>query len=293
MYSQLAPSALTELTQFEEETELDDAVYDDQEASNSTRRQQGSVGAESGSALSALNAGPFQATVDAEVPAAAAAASQITEAAGHLTSEQLEDGILASSTLPDSLATLATAASAVTAADAAGPKIDNATGPPGLQTEALPGTAAEQDSANLIRQPEEQGHKAQAAFCPARVVKKKYVLPPKVDHRWGPVKLCEKWVFRMRGYRNANKPEDDGALEEEEGKEQAQLNQQEGRATGVYCQKQKSNRERCQQSLIKKTQRTVPCIKAGLICSRPVCSYNKCILPSATLAVSQCHRLSL
>ncbi len=83
-------------------------------------------------------------------------------------------------------------------------------------------------------QPPGQGHKEQAAVCPAHVVKKKFVLPPKVDLRWGPVQLCEKWYFRLRGYRKAHKPEDEGVLEEEEGKEQAQLNQQEGRATGMY-----------------------------------------------------------
>lgn len=240
MYSQLASSALTELTQLEEETELDDAVYDDQEVPNSRQGQQHLVeaaGAEAGSALNALDAGPFQATVGAEVPAAASAASQITGAAGHLTIEQQEDGILTSSALPASLATLATAATAVTAVDAAGSKTGNATAPPGLQTVLFPGTLAEQDPANLIRQPEEQGHKAQAAFCPARAVTKKYALPPKVDHRWGPLKLCEKWVFRLRGYRKAHKPEDDGTLEEEESKERAQLNQQEGRATGMQCQK--------------------------------------------------------
>lgn len=250
-HAQLAPSALTELTQLEEETELDDSVYDDQISSKAVPQGQQLVvdgaGAEAGSALKALNAGPVQATVDAKAPAAAAAASRITKAAGHLSTEQHTDGILTTSVLSDSLATLATAATATTAVDAADPASANATvaAPSGLQAKVsplLPPTAAAgQNPESLVRQPEGQGHKGQAAFSPAHVVKKKYVLPPRVDHRWGPLRLCEKWVFRLMGYRKAHKPEDDGVAEEEEGKEQAQLNQQEGRATGRCCQKQKSD----------------------------------------------------
>lgn len=260
-YSQLAPSALTEMTQPEEETELDDAIYDDQLSHNLTQGQERAVEAvraEPASALNALNAGPVQATIDAEIPAAAAAASQVIEAAGHLTTEQHEDSILASSLLPDALATLATAAT-----DAAGSGTDHAAASSGLQTEVSPllvGVAAEQDPASLIRQPEGQGRKAQAVFCPARLVEKKYALPPKVDHRWGPLKLCEKWMFRLRGYRKAHKPEDDGAVEEEEGKQQAQLNQQEGRATGTFCQNQKSNRKWYEQTVIGLAKHKTTCI---------------------------------
>lgn len=250
-HTQLASSALTELTQLEEETEFDDAVYDDQISRKAVPQGQQLVvegpGAEAGSALKALNAGPVQATLDAKAPVAAAAASEITKAAGHLPTEQHTDGILTSSVLSGSLATLATAASATTAVDA-GPTPDNATvaAPSGLQPKVAPllspTAAAGQNPESLIRQPEGQGRKAQAALSPAHVVKRKYVLPPKVDHRWGPLRLCEKWVFRLMGYRKAHKPEDDGVAEEEEGKEQAQLNQQEGRATGMYSQKQKSDR---------------------------------------------------
>lgn len=252
-HTQLASSALTELTQLEEETELDDAVYDDQMSSKAVPQGQQPVveggGAEAGSALKALNAGPVQATVDAELPAAAAAASRITKATGHLSSEHHTDGILTTSVLSDSLANSATAATAPTAVGAAGSNTDNATvaAHSGLQAKVSPllshKAAAGQHPAGLFRQPEGQGHKAQAAFSPAHVVRKKYVLPPKVDHRWGPLKLCEKWVFRLMGYRKAHKPEDDGVAEEEEGEQQAQLNQQEGRATGMCCQKQKSDRE--------------------------------------------------
>jgi len=237
-YSQLASSALTELTQLEEETELDDAVYDEQipmqPAPSNLKHVVDESGTESRSALQALNGGPVQATLDAEVPAATVAASQIANAADHLTTGQHMDGGLASSVPPDSLATLGTATTASTAVAAAGTDLHTGSVSAAVYTEVLPldKPAPEQNLGGL--QPSGQGHKEQAAFCPAHVVKKKFVLPPKVDLRWGPVQLCEKWYFRLRGYRKAHKPEDEGVLEEEEGKEQAQLNQQEGRATGMY-----------------------------------------------------------
>ena len=144
------------------------------------------------------------------------------------------DGGLASSVPPDSLATLATVTTASTAVAAAGTDLHTAHVSAAVHTEVLPADKPAPDQNLDGLQPSGQGHKEQAAFCPAHVVKKKFVLPPKVDLRWGPVQLCEKWYFRLRGYRKAHKPEDEGVLEEEEGKEQAQLNQQEGRATGMY-----------------------------------------------------------
>ena len=239
-YSQLASSALTELTQLAEETELDDSVYDEQipmqAAPSNSNLVVDESGTESRSALQALNAGPVQATVDAEVPAATVAASQIASAADHLTTGQHMDGGLASSVPPDSLATLATATTASTAVAAAGTDLHTGNVSAAVHTEVLLSDkpTPEQNLDGLNMQPLGQGHKEQAAFCPAHVVKKKFVLPPKVDLRWGPVQLCEKWYFRLRGYRKAHKPEDEGVLEEEEGKEQAQLNQQEGRATGMH-----------------------------------------------------------
>ncbi|DBA75192.1 TPA: hypothetical protein ACH3X1_010497 [Trebouxia sp. C0004] len=237
-YSQLASSALTELTQLAEETELDDAVYDEQiltqaPQSNSNRVVDES-GTESRSALRALNAGPVQATLDAEVPAATVAASQTGNTADHLTTGQHMDGGLASSVPSDSLATLATATTASAAVAAAGTDLHTGDVSAAVHTEVLRSDkpAPEKNLDGLHMQPSGPGHKEQAAFCPAHVVKKKFVLPPKVDLRWRPVQLCEKWYFRLRGYRKAHKPEDEGVLEEEEGKEQAQLNQQEGRASG-------------------------------------------------------------
>ena len=244
-YSQLASSALTELTQLAQETELDDAVYDEQIPMQATpsnsKRVVDESGTESKSALQALNAGPVQATLDAEVPAATVAASQIAKAADHLITGQHMDGGLASSVPPDSLATLATATTASAAVAAAGTDLHTGDVSAAIHAEVLPSDklvpdklVPEQKLDGLNMQPSGQGHKEQAAFCPAHVVKKKFVLPPKVDLRWGPVQVCEKWYFRFRGYRKAHKPEDEGVLEEEEGKEQAQLNQQEGRATGMH-----------------------------------------------------------
>lgn len=244
-YSELASSALTELTQLEQETELDDAVYDEQipnrAASQLTLEQSGP---DFGSALQAMNAGPIQARFHAEVPAAAVVASQTADAADHLTTGQQLDACLATSVPSDSLAMLATAATATTAVAAAGNGSHTApTGPAtagitnAVQREVVSTAsgivAAESNPAGLNRSPQGQGHKEQATFCPAHVVKKKVMLPPRVDQRWGPEKLCEKWYHRIRGISKANKPKDEGFPEEEvAGKEQAQLNQQEGCATG-------------------------------------------------------------
>lgn len=254
-YSQLASSALTELTQLEEETELDDAVYDDQiptqAASPSSQPIVDGPATKPFSAFQAINAGPIQATLDAEVPAAVVATSQTAQAADHLITGQQVDSGLASSVPPDSLATLATATTAATAVAAAGTGLNaghaTATATPAVQPTHLPSetdtAAAPPNPEHLARQQQGQGRKQQAAFSPAVVAKKKYVLPPRVDQRWGPVKLCEKWYFRLRGYRKAHKPEDEGVVEEEEGKQQAQLNQQEGRATGVHYQKKKKTQQ--------------------------------------------------
>lgn len=238
-YSELASSALTELTQLEQETELDDAVYDEQictkAASAASQLVADQSGPESGSALQGLNAAPIQASVNAVVPAAVMAASQTATAADHLTTGQHMDGGLATSVPSDSLATLATSSTAATAVAPAANGLNTAPATSAVQAELLsPVLVADSNPVGLSRQPQGQGHKQQATFCPAVVVKKKIVLPPRVDNRWGPVKAYEKWYHRVRGYGKAHKAEDEGLPEEEDPeKEQAQLNQQEGRATGV------------------------------------------------------------
>ena len=227
-YSQLAPSALTELAQLQEETELDDAVYDDQIPASDGQPRQAQT------ALQGTQAGPIQATVNIEVPAAAAAASQEAAAADDLTHAQHNDGILASSVPPDSLATLATAAPAATAV---AQTTSNSTTAVQQPASLLP-AAAEATAAGQGRRAQGQGHQQPTAFCPAELTPKRVVLPPQVDRRWGPVKLWERWWDRLRGHAKSKKGIDaDAELEpeapeKEQAQKQAQLNQQEARATG-------------------------------------------------------------
>ena len=232
-YSQLAPSALTELAQLQQDTELDDSVYD-----NQIPNRNGQLGQKAQTALQGMLAGPVQATVDAEVPAAAAAASHEAHAADQgLTGQQ--DGALAASVPPDSLATLATAATAATAV-AADTSIDpsNQCSIPQalLPLQSTAATTQEATMGQQARLGQVQGHQQPSAFCPGQLVPKKIVLPPRVDLRWGPIKLGERWVSRLRGHGKADKASDQNKQPEIDalGKEHAQLNQQEARATGQH-----------------------------------------------------------
>lgn len=232
-YSQLADSALTELTQLEEEAEIDDAIYD----------QQLPTGAHSASALQGTEAGPFQAQLESELPTALAAAKQAVDSVATTPScvEQLD------STTRDDTATAVAASTTAnrTSCDAASPPSSHTEmqHQESLQRAGLSSRETAQDSSNLQsqqQQPARQNAKSTitttaAVFVPAVVKKRKYVIPPAVDNRWGPEKACSRWLHKLRGGGNPQTGGDD--LDSEAGdEEQAQLNQQEGRSTGMCSQ---------------------------------------------------------
>lgn len=223
-YSELASSALTELTQLQEEAEIDDAIYDQQlpvEQHISHPQKHGlshphdSGAGHSGSALSGAEAGPVQATIEAEVPTAVAAAeSESATTAVSNCVEQPNQALRA--TEPTNQ--FSTSAGATTAA--ARPDMQSPLGVPFKQSQ-------HQAPADELK-PAQQS--TTAAFMPAVVKRKKFVLPPAVDNRWGPEKSCSRLWHKVRGSGNPQTAGDDVESDAEE--EQAQLNQQEGRATG-------------------------------------------------------------
>ena len=238
-YSEIAPSALTELAQLEQDTELDDTVYDDQIPSG-IRSAARMPGQEVGSTLQGANAGPVHATLSTTATVATAAASCMTDAANKLSTGQQLDSSLAApafsnpQTMPATATTAATAVAAISSSDSM-PAAD-------MHTQRLPPC---QDTVNgntptqpilAQKQVPRQGYKHQAAFCPAVVQKKRLALPPSVDLRWGPIKLCDRWYDRLTGLKKAHKTKVEDVPEEDEGsaKQQAQLNQQEGRMTGAH-----------------------------------------------------------
>lgn len=242
-YSEIASSALSEIAQLEHETELDDAVYDDQIPSGA-RSAAHTPGQLVGSALQDANAGPVHAKLSAAAPAAAAAtASQVTDAANKLSTGQQLDSSLAAPVFFDPLtmpATATTAATAVAPTDAATVHPADTVTAADIQIQSLlpcrdTGYVNTPTQPNSVRQVSGQGLKHRAAFSPAVVQKKKLGLPPRVDLRWGPIKVCERWYDRLIGLKKAHKTKVEDVPEEEEGpaKQQAQLNQQEGRMTGV------------------------------------------------------------
>ena len=244
-YSEIAATAHAELAQLENETEFDDAVYDNQLPTTAKSvsdhpvqelglapQEHGSAPQMPGSALQAANAGPVYARLNAIAPAAAAAASRVTDTANQLSTGQQMDSSLGVFDAADSLGPPTTAATAAVAVAPHAIATSQTHAINNVQPISDVGTVGQAD---LPKQAPGQGSKQQAAFSPAVVQKKKIALPPEVDLRWGPVKACSRWYDSLRGLNKAHKTKDESAADlEDEGvaKHQAQLNQQEGRTTG-------------------------------------------------------------
>lgn len=236
-YSELASSALTELTQLQDETEIDDAIYDQQlpsanpqaqiDQSLGTHAQSNPSSAQhpqndrhqnpsadysnhlSQSGLQGAEAGPVQATIEAEVPTAVAAAAEVADSATTTPNciEQPNHSLLTTQ------------------------QPDNATGM--TTTASTLGEVQSSQHQALRDKPNKAMQQKAAAFTPAVVKRKKYVLPPAVDNRWGPEQRCSRLWHKLRGSGNPQTAGDD--VESDAGaEEQAQLNQQEGRATGTF-----------------------------------------------------------
>lgn len=254
-YSELASSALTELTQLQEDAEIDDAIYDQQLSpgsltlppqQSSSLPQSGATARlhskqaskahsqallssrgviddsqtqHAGSALSGAEAGPVQAIVNAEVPTAVAAAEDMHTATATVVPNSVET--------PDQ----ALLAAEADKQSAAGVQIM----PAAKHSNTLPTfTGAPQQSlhhASAGDTKKQMQLDAPTAFIPAVVKHKKFVLPPAVDNRWGPEKRCSRLWHKLRGSGNPQTAGDD--VESDADEEPAQLNQQEGRATGV------------------------------------------------------------
>lgn len=286
-YSELASSALTELTQLQDEAEIDDAIYDQQlpaatalyhasdareqhateaqqqVSQHSTDAQEDSAGAvqqqfpqrgsqaqqdnaapaqqqvaqdssqahqqgtrtvdsqadHSSSALGGAEAGAVQATVKAEVATAVAAAADVAGSATTAPNsvEQPNHALLVTE-YPDITTIAATA-------------VESDISMPGLVKQSQHGASAT-----------EQNNSVKAVgFTPAVVKRRKYVLPSAVDNRWGPEQRCSRLWHKLRGSGNPQTAGDDAESDAGE-EEQAQLNQQEGRATGMHKPKELSSR---------------------------------------------------